>query len=92
MAEITLGDLNSFVFLLSGSEANEITIRLARRYTGKFKILTASRSYHGGTSAALGATGDFRTRFVGEQPGFVRTLTHSASRMAKRTRRPPPRV
>ena len=72
MAEITPGDLNGFVFPLGGSEANEIAIRLARRYTGKFKVLTASRSYHGGTSAALGATGDFRTRFAGEQPGFVR--------------------
>lgn len=72
MAEITPGDLNGFVFPLGGSEANEIAIRLARRYTGKFKILTASRSYHGGTSAALGATGDFRTRFAGEQLGFVR--------------------
>lgn len=72
LADITPADINGFVFPLSGSEANEIAIRIARRYTGKFKILSAMRSYHGGTSGALGATGDFRTRFGTEQPGFVK--------------------
>ena len=33
---------------------------------------SAMRSYHGGTAGPLAATGDFRTRFVGEQMGFVK--------------------
>merc|ERR1712060_270078 len=72
LAEITPGDINGFLFPLGGSEANEGAIRIARRYTGKFKIMSAMRSYHGGTTGPLAATGDFRTKFVGEQPGFIK--------------------
>jgi len=72
LAEITPGDINGFLFPLGGSEANEGAIRIARRYTGKSKIMSAMRSYHGGTAGPLAATGDFRTRFVGEQPGFIK--------------------
>merc|ERR1712060_809323 len=64
LAEITPGDINGFLFPLGGSEANEGAIRIARRYTGKFKIMSAMRSYHGGTTGPLAATGDFRTRFA----------------------------
>ena len=49
LAEITPGDINGFLFPLGGSEANEGAIRIARRYTGKSKIMSAMRSYHGGT-------------------------------------------
>ena len=35
-------------------------MRIARRYTGRHKILTQYRSYHGATSGAIAATGDFR--------------------------------
>lgn len=72
LAEITPGDINGFLFPLGGSEANEGAMRIARRYTGKFKIMSAMRSYHGGTTGPLAATGDFRTKFVGEQAGFVK--------------------
>jgi len=72
LAEITPGDINGFLFPLGGSEANEGAMRIARRYTGKTKIMSAMRSYHGGTAGPLAATGDFRTRFVGEQMGFIK--------------------
>lgn len=71
--EILPGDLQGMVFPSSGSEANEAAIMLARRYTGKMKVINWYRSYHGGTSNAQQATGDFRRWFGGDLvPGFVK--------------------
>ncbi|CAK9036478.1 Uncharacterized aminotransferase YodT [Durusdinium trenchii] len=73
LAELAPGDLNGFLFPSSGSEANDCAIRLARLYTGKTKIFNQYRSYHGGTLAPLGATGDFRRRFAQDSAtGFVK--------------------
>lgn len=73
MAQILPGDINGFLFPCGGAEANEAAVRIARRYTGKHKILTQYRSYHGGTTSTLAATGDFR-RWFAEQgaSGFVK--------------------
>jgi len=52
-------------------------MRIARRYTGRPKIVNMYRSYHGGSPGALQATGDFRRGFTestGELPGFVKTF------------------
>eukprot|EP00036_Acanthoecidae_sp_10tr_P010347 CAMPEP_0182916022 /NCGR_PEP_ID=MMETSP0105_2-20130417/694_1 /TAXON_ID=81532 ORGANISM="Acanthoeca-like sp., Strain 10tr" /NCGR_SAMPLE_ID=MMETSP0105_2 /ASSEMBLY_ACC=CAM_ASM_000205 /LENGTH=502 /DNA_ID=CAMNT_0025052935 /DNA_START=22 /DNA_END=1530 /DNA_ORIENTATION=- len=65
LADICPGDLNTFMFPSSGAEANEGAMRMARRFTGRSKIMTRHRSYHGGTTGALAATGDFR-RWAGE--------------------------
>jgi len=62
------GDLNSFLFFQSGAEANECAIRMARHYTGRHKIMSRHRSYHGGTVATLHLTGDSRTHLV-NSPG-----------------------
>ncbi|HOC22995.1 MAG TPA: aminotransferase class III-fold pyridoxal phosphate-dependent enzyme, partial [Anaerolineaceae bacterium] len=45
--------LDRFLYTLGGSEANENAIKLARDYTGKFKILTRYRSYHGATMGSM---------------------------------------
>merc|ERR1719414_1536264 len=73
MSEVAPGDINGFLFPCGGGEANEAAIRVARRYTGKHKILNQYRSYHGGTTSTLTATGDFR-RWFAEQgaSGFVK--------------------
>lgn len=60
IAEITPGDLNKTFFTLGGAESVENAIKLARIYTGKPKIISFYRSYHGATYAALGASGDMR--------------------------------
>jgi taurine--2-oxoglutarate transaminase len=75
MSEILPGDLRAAVFPSSGAEANEAGIMMARRFTGKQKILSWYRSYHGATGAAGAATGDFR-RWYGsdEVPGFVKAF------------------
>ncbi|WP_087718425.1 aspartate aminotransferase family protein [Salinicola salarius] len=47
-------------FTNGGADANENAIRMARAVTGRTKVLSAYRSYHGGTGSAIAATGDFR--------------------------------
>jgi taurine--2-oxoglutarate transaminase len=54
-------DPDSKVFFTNGgAEAVEYAIRLARLTTGRHKVLSTYRSYHGGTSTAVNATGDPR--------------------------------
>jgi taurine--2-oxoglutarate transaminase len=47
-------------FTNAGADANENAIRMARQFTGRDKVLSAYRSYHGNTGSAIAATGDFR--------------------------------
>jgi taurine--2-oxoglutarate transaminase len=75
LAELFPGDLNTFFFTLGGAEANENAIKAVRLYTGKHKILSRYRSYHGATNAAMMLTGDPR-RLKNEPgaPGFVKVM------------------
>lgn len=75
LSELFPGDLNTFFFTLGGAEANENAIKAVRQYTGKFKILSRYRSYHGATNAAMQLTGDPR-RLHNEpgSPGFVHVM------------------
>jgi taurine--2-oxoglutarate transaminase len=52
-------------FTTGGTEAVENAIRAARAATGRRKVVSLYRSYHGNTAAALAATGDAR-RFGNE--------------------------
>jgi taurine--2-oxoglutarate transaminase len=47
-------------FTNGGADANENAIRMARLVTGRDKIVSHYRSYHGNTGAAIVATGDWR--------------------------------
>ena len=47
-------------FTNGGADANENAIRMARQVTGRDKVLSTYRSYHGNTGAAVVATGDWR--------------------------------
>lgn len=60
IAEITPGNLTKTFFTLGGAEAIENSIKLARIYTGRHKIITHYRSYHGATYGAISAGGDPR--------------------------------
>ena len=60
ISERTPGDLNHVFFTNGGAEATENAARMARLHTGRHKILTAYRSYHGATGAAIAYTGDRR--------------------------------
>ncbi len=50
--------LNSVYFTNSGAEATEGAMKLAKRYTGKSKIIAFNHSYHGSTQGALSIIGD----------------------------------
>ncbi len=70
------GALKKVLFTLGGADANENAVKLARAYTGRHKILTRYRSYHGATAGAMALTGDPR-RWVWEpnlMPGVVHFL------------------
>ncbi len=75
LSSVTPGDLDMFFFALGGAEANENAIKLARGYTGRQKIITRYRSYHGATAGAISLTGDPR-RWANEpgMPGVVRVF------------------
>ena len=60
LAEITPGDLSKTLFTLGGAEANENAIKFARLYTGRHKIISRYRSYHGATAGAMALSGDPR--------------------------------
>jgi len=47
-------------FTNGGADANENAIRMARLHTGRDKVLSTYRSYHGNTGAAIVSTGDWR--------------------------------
>jgi taurine---2-oxoglutarate transaminase len=47
-------------FTNGGADANENAIRMARLHTGRAKVLSFYRSYHGNTGAAITSTGDPR--------------------------------
>jgi taurine--2-oxoglutarate transaminase len=67
IAEVTPGNLTKTFFTLGGADAVESAMRIARLYTGKDKILTRYKSYHGGSFATASAGGDPRRQ--GVEPG-----------------------
>jgi acetylornithine/succinyldiaminopimelate/putrescine aminotransferase len=72
LAELTPGDLKYTTFGVSGGEAIDFAIKLARGYTGKTEIISAVKGYHGHTGLALAATEDYSQRFGPLAPGFRR--------------------
>src|SRR5258706_4177165 len=71
LATITPGDIDAFFFTNGGAEANENAFKIARAYTGRHKILSRYRSYHGATAAAMAATGEPRSWGQAPLPGMV---------------------
>ncbi len=65
LAEILPPVLNSCYFVNSGSEAVEGALKLAKRYTGKSRIISFTNAYHGSTHGALSIQGSevFRNAF-----------------------------
>ena len=74
LLEVLPEGLSRFFFSTSGTEANEAALKIARVATGRTKILSRYRSYHGGTAASMSVTGEFRRRAserVQRVPGTV---------------------
>lgn len=88
IAGVAPDGLEKVFFTNGGAEANEYAVRLARQSTGRRKVLSMYRSYHGSTSTAISLTGDPRrwandvsdtgaVRFFG--PYLYRSPFHSST-------------
>jgi len=68
--------LDNVFFVNSGSEANEGAMKLAKRYTGRHKIVACKNAYHGATHGALSLSSEemFKQAFMPLLPGidFIR--------------------
>jgi taurine--2-oxoglutarate transaminase len=70
LLEVLPKGLEKFFYTTSGTEANEAAFKIARMVTGKTKIISRYRSYHGSTMGAIAATGDPR-RWAMEPAGKI---------------------
>ena len=59
--------MNRVFFTNGGAEAVEYATRMARTHTGRSKVLSAYRSYHGSTAGAISLTGEWRR--LANEPG-----------------------
>ncbi len=72
LSAVSPGDIQRVVFGVSGGEAIDLAIKLARGHTRRPKIISALGGYHGHTGLAL-AAGDeaYRKPFEPLSPGFI---------------------
>ncbi|MFW6138740.1 MAG: aspartate aminotransferase family protein [Spirochaetota bacterium] len=65
LLDIAPQGMNKVFFCNSGAEANETAIKIARKHTGRRKIISMKNGFHGRTAGALSATdlGDYRSQF-----------------------------
>ena len=73
LLEVLPAGLEKFFFATSGTEANEAAFKIARMVTGKNKIISRYRSYHGSTAGSIAATGDPR-RWAMEPAGKIHNV------------------
>ena len=73
LAALAPGDLDRVLFAAGGGEAVECALKLARGATGRPKIVSTVKAYHGHTGFALSANGKehYRHCFEPLMPGFV---------------------
>lgn len=69
VAKLAPGSLNKLYLVSGGSEATEAALKMARQYflerdgkSGKYRIISRWKSYHGSTIGALSMTGDKRRK------------------------------
>ncbi|MDR0663814.1 MAG: aminotransferase class III-fold pyridoxal phosphate-dependent enzyme [Spirochaetaceae bacterium] len=73
LIELLPDNFGKVFFTNAGADANENAIKMARMYTGRYKVFSRYRSYHGSTFGAGNLTGEPR-RYPLEPgiPGFVK--------------------
>jgi len=71
LSNLMPGDLNYTIFGVSGGEAVDLALKVARGYTKRSDIISVNGGYHGHTGLAL-AAGDekYREPFKSSIPGF----------------------
>lgn len=63
LTKLLPASLDSVYFVNSGTEANEAAIKLAKRITGRTKLVACHKSYHGSTHGSLSITGNEAKKF-----------------------------
>lgn len=58
LASLLPSSLNCTYFVNSGTEANEAALKLAKRLTGRTKMVSCRKSYHGSTHGSLSVSGN----------------------------------
>lgn len=73
VVELAPDNMGKVFFTLGGAEANENALKMAKMVTGRYKIFSRYRSYHGSTYGAANLTGEPR-RYTCEPgiPGFIK--------------------
>src|SRR5215468_5106989 len=66
--ELARPGFSKVFFTLGGAEANENALKIARLVTGRYKVISRYRSYHGASMGALSLTGDWRRPLA--EPGI----------------------
>jgi taurine---2-oxoglutarate transaminase len=61
-------------FTLSGAESTEHAVKMARWITGRPKIISRQRSYHGATATAIALSGDSRNWTTPSVPDLIHAL------------------
>jgi len=82
MGSVTSDNLNYIKAFSGGSEAVEAAFKFTRQYfkqvgcSGKYKIISAYRGFHGSTAGAMSAsgTGKRKTPFEPQMGGFVKVM------------------
>jgi putrescine aminotransferase len=74
LIELAPGNLRRVGFTNSGTECVEVALKMARAATGKRRILSVDRGFHGKTYGALSALGnpEYQEPFLPLVPGFKR--------------------
>jgi adenosylmethionine-8-amino-7-oxononanoate aminotransferase len=76
LSEIAPSGLSKCFFSCTGSQATELAIQTARRYTGRLKILSRLGGYHGNTMGSIAASGCALHKRIYDPGvhGFIRVL------------------
>lgn len=66
LTQVLSNGLDSVYYVNSGTEAVEVAMKLARRHTRRYEIISCSKAYHGSTmgSEALRSDDDFTSAFA----------------------------
>jgi acetylornithine/succinyldiaminopimelate/putrescine aminotransferase len=63
LASVLPAELDSTYFVNSGTEANEAALKLAKRITGRTRLVACHKSYHGSTHGSLSITGNEEKKY-----------------------------
>ena len=63
ISEVVPGDLNKVYFTGGGAESTDYAIKIAKAVTGRPKVISRFRAYHGASNAGISMTGDWRRAY-----------------------------